>query len=90
MISSQKQTVELALNGLDRSNPLAFLATLGTLRTLTLAWSEGMRQDELSPAQWRLATSTAHLPNSGARGSGHRTSRTTPDPAGASGAGTRR
>ncbi|HUY90459.1 MAG TPA: hypothetical protein VMV10_17105 [Pirellulales bacterium] len=31
----------LVLSGLDGSNPLAFLAALGTLRTLTLAWPEG-------------------------------------------------
>ena len=30
----------LVLNGLDGSNPLAFLAALGTLRGLTLAWPE--------------------------------------------------
>ncbi len=31
---------ELMLTGLDGSNPLAFLAALGTLRTLTLAWPD--------------------------------------------------
>ena len=33
----------LVLTGLDGSNPLAFLAALGTLRGLTLAWPERVR-----------------------------------------------
>ncbi|MEI6393900.1 MAG: type I-U CRISPR-associated helicase/endonuclease Cas3 [Verrucomicrobiota bacterium] len=32
---------QLPLDALDGANPLAFLATLGTLRTLTKAWPEG-------------------------------------------------
>ncbi len=40
---------ELMLTGLDGSNPLAFLAALGTLRTLALAWP-----DEAVKMRWKL------------------------------------
>jgi hypothetical protein len=38
MTASTEQPNGLVLHGLDGSNPLAFLAALGTLRTLSLAW----------------------------------------------------
>ena len=40
MTSSPQQPEGLVLCGLDGSNPLAFLAALGTLRTLSLAWPD--------------------------------------------------
>jgi len=45
---------ELVLTGLDGSNPLAFLAALGTLRGLTLAWPEqNVRMSWIADAAWR-------------------------------------
>lgn len=35
-----EQTNKVILSGLDGANPLAFLAALGTLRTLTMAWPD--------------------------------------------------
>lgn len=40
MNDQRKTTDGLLLVGMDGSNPLAFLAALGTLRTLTLAWAD--------------------------------------------------
>ena len=39
-VSNQRSDGLIILYGLDGSNPLAFLAALGTLRTLTLAWPD--------------------------------------------------
>lgn len=45
---------ELELTGLDGSNPLAFLAALGTLRILTLAWPDkNVRLSWRSSNGWR-------------------------------------
>lgn len=41
---------EVELSGLDGANPLAFMAALGALRTLTLAWPE-----HVVKLTWRLA-----------------------------------
>ena len=40
MIGQKQSAGGLLLTGLDGANPLAFLAALGTLRGLTLAWPE--------------------------------------------------
>ena len=40
MTEQEQINAGLVLNGLDGANPLAFLAALGTLRGLTLAWPE--------------------------------------------------
>lgn len=40
MTTAQQVQPGLVLTGLDGANPLAFLAALGTLRGLTIAWSE--------------------------------------------------
>lgn len=49
---------ELVLTGLDGSNPLAFLAALGTLRGLTRAWPEqNVRLSWTANAGWRPAIS---------------------------------
>ena len=40
MNDANQEHPEVVLRGLDGSNPLAFLAALGTLRTLTAAWPE--------------------------------------------------
>jgi hypothetical protein len=46
--------VPLALVGLDGANPLAFLAALGTLRSLTLAWPQRrVRMSWRSTGGWR-------------------------------------
>jgi len=37
---NERQPNEIVLTGLDGANPLAFLAALGTLRTLTAAWPD--------------------------------------------------
>lgn len=51
----------LVLTGLDGSNPLAFLAALGTLRTLTRAWPErGVKMGWVDYAgAWRPAVLTS-------------------------------
>jgi len=40
MTTEQQTSAGIVLSGLDGSNPLAFLAALGTLRTLSLAWPD--------------------------------------------------
>jgi hypothetical protein len=49
-------TEHLLLEGLDGSNPLAFLAALGTLRSLTAIWPErGVRLSWTMKGTWRPA-----------------------------------
>jgi len=40
MTKGDRPQKSLILTGLDGANPLAYLAALGTLRGLTLAWPE--------------------------------------------------
>ena len=40
MTTEEHTSAGIVLSGLDASNPLAFLAALGTLRTLSLAWPD--------------------------------------------------
>ncbi len=55
MTAEQHSNDGLLLVGLDGSNPLAFLAALGTLRTLTQAWPERhvSMSWEMSEGAWR-------------------------------------
>jgi len=55
----------LELTGLDGSNPLAFLAALGTLRTLSLAWrKENVRMCWIRRGRWiPILVADCELPN---------------------------
>jgi hypothetical protein len=55
-------TSELPLIGLDGSNPLAFLASLGTLRSLTNAWPERQVRMSWSSAGPRRPVLHTHQP----------------------------
>jgi hypothetical protein len=55
--NSSSEPDSLLLKGLDGSNPLAFLAALGTLRTLAIAWPERQVKMgwQLQAGAWRPA-----------------------------------
>ena len=60
MTSQEQSSNGLLLSGLDGGNPLAFLAALGTLRGLTIAWPG--RRVRLS---WDVVGYLASLPACG-------------------------